>query len=135
MLLAWEELEHARQRLHRVGGVQRAKYNVTGFGRLKRREHRFLVAQLADEDHVRIFAHAARSPSANASRSRPISRWLTIDFYGLKAYSTGSSMLMMCAHFVMLMWSTIAAIVVLLPQPVTPHTRISPSFVSSASFL
>ena len=58
--------------------------------------------------------------------SRPISRWLMIDFLSLCRTSIGSSMVTMWRRIVRLMWSIIAASVVVLPEPVVPVTSTRP---------
>ena len=67
--------------------------------------------------------------------SLPISRWLTMDFLFLNWYSTGSSTVRMWPVMDSLRASSIAASVVLLPEPVAPTSRIRPRFsmISSLS--
>ncbi len=58
--------------------------------------------------------------------STPTSRWFTIDRLSRMRNSIGSSMVMMWQVSVALTWSTIAASVVDLPEPVVPVTRTRP---------
>ena len=63
----------------------------------------------------------------------PISRWVILEHLSRWRNSIGSSMVMMCVRERALMWSTIAASVVDLPEPVTPVTRTSPRSSSAIS--
>ena len=67
--------------------------------------------------------------------SRPTSRWLTMQPRSGCRISIGSSTVTMCWRRVRLMWSSIAASVVVLPEPVAPVTRTRPrcSFASRAT--
>jgi len=56
----------------------------------------------------------------------PTSRWLMIDLSSLNVYSIGSSMVTMCSLSRSFMYWSIEAIVVLLPDPVTPATMMIP---------
>ena len=49
-----------------------------------------------------------------------------IDFLSLCSTSMGSSTVTMCRRMVLLMWSIIAASVVVLPEPVVPVTSTRP---------
>ena len=69
---------------------------------------------------------AARMAVMNESVSTPTSRWLTVASRSGCRTSMGSSMVRMCTGLVALMWSIIAARVVVLPEPVGPVTRIRP---------
>ncbi len=69
---------------------------------------------------------ARRSAWPKLSVSRPTSRWLTIDWWSSWRISIGSSIVTMCERRVRLMWSSIAASVVVLPEPVAPVTSTSP---------
>ncbi len=69
----------------------------------------------------------------NSLVSKPTSRWLTSPFLSRNRYSIGSSMVRMWALRLALIWSIMAARVVLLPLPVVPVTRTIPR-VSMASF-
>ena len=73
------------------------------------------------------------SAVGNDAVSAPTSRWLTMHFLWWWMYSTGSSMVMMCAWRVPLMRSSIAASVVDLPEPVGPVSNTRPfcRFVNS----
>ena len=66
--------------------------------------------------------------------SMPISRWLKIDLSSVKVNSIGSSIVTMCIRSRSLMYWSIEAIVVLLPDPVTPARMMIPCsyWVSSA---
>ena len=66
------------------------------------------------------------SAEANECVSSPISRWLTYAFLLRCMNSIGSSIVMMWTGRVVLMWSTIAASVVDLPEPVGPVTSTRP---------
>ena len=66
------------------------------------------------------------------SVSSPTSRWLMTERLSRCRYSIGSSIVTMCLERVWLMWSTIAASVVDLPEPVTPVSSTIPRS-SSAS--
>ena len=54
-----EELDQTADRLGRVDGVHRREHEVTGLGGLERRLGRLAVAELADQDHVRVLAEHA----------------------------------------------------------------------------
>ena len=54
-----EELDHAADGLGRVDGVHRREDEVAGLGRLQRGLGRLAVAQLADQDHVRVLPERA----------------------------------------------------------------------------
>ena len=69
---------------------------------------------------------AARSASAKSSASAPISRWLTMHFLWRCRNSIGSSIVRMCSSRSLLIMSSIAASVVVLPEPVGPVTRTKP---------
>ena len=56
MLLRREQVEDAVDRRRRAGGVDRAEHQVPGLGRVDGRLERLDVAQLADQDHVRVLA-------------------------------------------------------------------------------
>ncbi len=58
--------------------------------------------------------------------SKPTSRWLTAESSSWWRTSIGSSIVTMWHSRVWLMWSTMAASVVVFPQPVGPVTRIRP---------
>ena len=58
--------------------------------------------------------------------SMPTSRWLMIDLSSLKVNSIGSSIVTMCIRSRSLMYWSIEAIVVLLPDPVTPARMTIP---------
>ena len=64
------------------------------------------------------------------SVSNPTSRWSMAARSSLWRYSTGSSIVMMWHERRWLMWSTIAASVVVLPDPVGPVTSTSPRWCS-----
>ena len=64
---------------------------------------------------------ALRSAYANERVSTVTSRWLMIDWLSRCRNSIGSSTVITCAQRVRLMWSTMAASVVLLPLPVVPR--------------
>ena len=65
--------------------------------------------------------------------SSPTSRWLMTERLSRCRYSIGSSIVTMCLERVELMWSTMAARVVDLPDPVTPVSSTMPRS-SSARF-
>ena len=69
---------------------------------------------------------ALRSALANDSVCGPTSRWLIRHFFDSCRNSIGSSIVRMCPYSFSLMWLTIAASVVDLPEPVGPVTRIRP---------
>ena len=74
------------------------------------------------------------SPDANSRQSEPISRCSIILISFLNTYSTGSSnVIMRFLYFVFINFS-IAARVVLLPEPVCPVTNTNP-FGKSVNFL
>ena len=54
-----EELDHAADRLGRVDRVHRREHEVARLGRLERGLRRLGVAELADQDHVRVLAQRA----------------------------------------------------------------------------
>ena len=59
LLDAREELDHAADRLGRVDRVHRREDEVAGLGRLERGLRGLGVAELADQDHVRVLAQRA----------------------------------------------------------------------------
>ena len=69
---------------------------------------------------------ALRSACANERVSTDTSRWFTIDRLSRWRNSIGSSTVITCEQRVLLMWSIIAASVVLLPLPVVPVTSTRP---------
>ena len=54
-----------------VGRVQAAEHEMPGFGRRQRNAHRFVIAHLADDEHVGRLADGA------AQRGRKVGRVLT----------------------------------------------------------
>ena len=66
LLALGEELDHAADRLGGVDGVQRREDEVARLGRLQRGLRRLGVAQLADQDRVRILAKRAAKRLAEA---------------------------------------------------------------------
>ena len=56
--------------------VQRPQHQVAGLGRGHREADRLQIAQLADQDDVRVLAQARRRASVKPVVSEPISRWL-----------------------------------------------------------
>src|SRR6266545_127835 len=56
MLLRREELDHAPDRLGRVDGVESREYEMARLRRLHRRLRGLGIAQLTDQDHVRVGA-------------------------------------------------------------------------------
>ena len=119
-----EELDHPADRLGGVDRVHRREDEVARLGRLERGLRGLRVAQLADQDHVRILAERAAERLPKRAVSRPTSRWLTMQPRSAWRISIGSSIVTMCWRRVRLMWSTIAASVVDFPEPVAPVTRI-----------
>ncbi len=69
---------------------------------------------------------AALRAEAKELVSEPTSRWLIMDFRSLCRNSMGSSMVITWQLRLVLMWFTMAASVVDLPEPVVPVTRMSP---------
>ena len=69
---------------------------------------------------------ACFSATSQSITSMPTSRWLMIDLSSLNVYSIGSSMVTMCSRSRSLMYWSIEAIVVLLPDPVTPARMMIP---------
>ena len=61
-----------------------------------------------------------------SSVSTRTSRWLIIDSLSKCSTSIGSSIVTTCTSLLLLMWSTIPASVVVLPDPVGPVTSTSP---------
>ena len=76
---------------------------------------------------------ACRSPCSNDGVSRPSSSCEIIAFWLACMYSIGSSMVMILHRNELLIRSTIAARVVVLPLPVVPVTRVSPRIDSVMS--
>ena len=68
-----EELDEAADRLGGVDRVHRREDEVARLGRLERRLGGLLVAELADQDHVRVLAQDApeRLRCTNRCRARP----------------------------------------------------------------
>ena len=66
LLFGREELDHPADRLGRVERVQRREDEVARLGRLQRRLRRLGVAELADQDHVRVLPQ--RAPQRLAER-------------------------------------------------------------------
>ena len=102
-----------------LGGVVRMKsrkHQVSRFGGGHGRGHGLRIAHFADEDDVDVFAkHAGQSAEPKSIVSTRTSRWSMMDFFGSKIYSIGSSMVMMCSARSALIYSIIAARVVVLP--------------------
>ena len=73
-----------------------------------------------------------RRARLNDAVSAPTSRWLMIELRSRCRNSIGSSIVTMCLAIVRFMWSSIAASVVDLPEPVVPVSRMIPRS-SSAS--
>ena len=71
LLLRREELDHAPDRLGRVERVQRREHEVARLGRLQRGLCGLGVAQLADEDDVRVLAEHAAQRLAEALGVEP----------------------------------------------------------------
>ena len=69
---------------------------------------------------------AERSALLNECVSRCTSRWFTKLSLLSCTNSIGSSMVRMCSRLWVLIWSTMAASVVLLPEPVAPVTSTMP---------
>ena len=69
---------------------------------------------------------ACFSAVSQSITSMPTSRWLMIDLSSLKVNSIGSSIVTMCSRSRSLMYWSIEAIVVLLPEPVTPARMTIP---------
>jgi hypothetical protein len=69
---------------------------------------------------------AARTALGKSEVSTRTSRWLIIPSLSLCSTSMGSSIVTMCVALVVLMWSIIAARVVVLPDPVGPVTSTIP---------
>ena len=63
---------------------------------------------------------ACFSATSQSITSMPTSRWLMMHLSSLNVYSIGSSMVTMCSRSRSFMYWSIEAIVVLLPDPVTP---------------
>ena len=79
LLRGREELDHAADRLGGVDRVQRREDEVAGLGRLQRGLRGLGVAELADQDHVRVLAERAPQRLRRSSAvSSPTSRWLTM---------------------------------------------------------
>ena len=68
LLVRRERVDQTRDRLRRRVRVQRRHRQVAGLGQLERGFHRFEVAQLADEHHVRVFAERGAQRHAEALR-------------------------------------------------------------------
>ena len=83
--------------------VQRAEHQVAGLGRLDRDRHRLQIAQLADQDDVRILAQRRAQRALNESVCVRTSRWLIRHFLFGCTNSIGSSIVMMCSSRVRLM--------------------------------
>ena len=69
---------------------------------------------------------ADRNPSSKVLTSVPTSRWLISDRLCVCTNSTGSSIVKMWQARSRLIWSIMAANVVLLPEPVGPTTKTNP---------
>ena len=76
---------------------------------------------------------AERSAPSKPMVSKPISRWFTIPRLSSNMYSTGSSIVTMCAGRLMFTTSSKLARVVDLPEPVMPVTRTRPRCSSASS--
>ena len=126
LLVRREHRDDAVDRLGRVERVQRREHEVPGLGGEQRGLDRLEVAHLADQDDVGVLAQRAAQRVRERLGVDATSRWLTIEWWSRCRYSIGSSTVMMCAARVALMWSIIAASVVLLPLPVVPVTSTRP---------
>ena len=78
---------------------------------------------------------AARIATAKSAVSRRTSRWLIIDSASRCMTSIGSSMVTMWHSRWVLMWSTIPARVVVLPEPVGPVTSTRPRGSSASELI
>ena len=67
LLVRREELDHAADRLGGVDRVHRGQHEMAGLGRLQRRRRRLGVAQLTDQDRVRVLAQRAPERLAEPS--------------------------------------------------------------------
>ena len=56
LFFGWEHSQHPFHRLDRRIGVQRAEHQVTGLGGFQSRGKRLPVADLSDQDHVRVLS-------------------------------------------------------------------------------
>ena len=84
-----------RSMVFTAGGVQRAEHEVPGFRGRHRHGNRLGIAQLADEDHVRVFAHRGAHAFGEA---RDVRVQLALDHLAFLlrwTNSIGSSRLMM----------------------------------------
>ena len=95
LLLGREELDDAADRLRGVDGVQRREDEVARLGGLHGGLGRLGVAQLADQDHVRVLAERAAERLAEEAVSSPTSRWLTMQSWSSWRNSIGSSIVTM----------------------------------------
>ena len=123
-------------RLDGLGGVdrvQRREDEVARLGRLERGLRRLGVAELADQDRVGVLAQRATQRLAEVLGVEPDLALVDDRARSSWTISIGSSIVTMCDSRVRLTWSTIAASVVVLPEPVAPVTSTSPRR-SSASF-
>ena len=68
LLVRRERVDDAGDRLRRRVGVQRGHRQMARLGQLQRGFHRFEVAQLADEHHVRVLAQRGAQRHAEALR-------------------------------------------------------------------
>ena len=119
-LLGRHHRQDALDRLGRVGAVHRRQNLMAGIGGTQGHPHRLAVAQLADQDHVGILPQGLPQPMLERRR---ILAQLELRDHGLLIgvhVFDGSSIVMILQRKELLIRSTIAASVVLLPLPVVP---------------
>ena len=127
MVVRREEVDDPVDGLDGVDRVERAEHEVARLGRAQRRADRLLVAHLADQDHVGVLAQHA--PERLGEGVRVEADLALVDDRLLVAVQILDRVLDrddVRADSCVLIWSTIAASVVDLPEPVVPVTRMIP---------
>ena len=133
LLLGRELVDDAVDGARRAGRVQRAEHEVAGLGGRDRRRDRLEVAHLAEQDDVGVLAQ--RAPDRLVER-RDVGPDLALrDDRLLVLVEVLDRVLDRddVASSFSLMWLTIVASVVVLPDPVGPVTRSRPRGRSSSS--
>ena len=128
-LVRWKGVRDTVNRLGRAGRVQRAEDQVTCFRRRDGCLDRFQIAHFADEHDVRILPQHGAALSAKFGTSTPISRCVTRRLFVfviiLDRILDGDDVRLFT--LVRRRCSIIEAnVVVLLPEPVGPVTKINP---------
>ena len=126
LLVGREDVDEPVDGLRGGLGVQRGEHEVAGLGGGDRDRGRLEVAQLADQDDVRVLAQHVPQRGREVLGVRADLALVDDAAAVVCRYSIGSSIVMMCADRVLLATSSRLASVVDLPEPVGPVTSTRP---------